>query len=81
MGAYLEMSVKVFSAHIYMVRAYFAAVLDAQSVQLVQPIRNWFAVPAEGKFERIVDTLFLLFLFGWTVPSRIGRRRRRLCLV
>lgn len=44
-------------------------------------MRKGFAVPAEGKFGRIVNTLFLLFLFGWTVPGTIGRRRRRLYLV
>lgn len=76
------MPVKVLPAHVYLVRADLATVLDAETVQLVQPVWDGLAVPAERQLERVVDALLLfLLLFRGPVACGIRGRRRRVRLV
>ena len=33
----------------------------AKSMELVEPVRNWLAIPAHWQLQRIIDLLFLIF--------------------
>lgn len=50
----LEMHLKSSTAPITIVSADFAFVLDSESVQFVQPIRDGFAVPTQGQVLWVV---------------------------
>ena len=48
----LEVALKHLAAHVDKVGADLALVLDAESVELVQPERDWLAVPPEREPQR-----------------------------
>lgn len=58
-----------------MIRTDLATILDAEPVQLVQPVRDGLAVPPERELERVVDAFFLFLLFSFFV-RRLRRRGR-----
>jgi hypothetical protein len=67
-------------SHVYVVGTYFAAILHSKAVKLIQPIWNWLTIPAEGKFQGIVDPLLFL-LFTRSIARCIGGSWRRLHLL
>jgi hypothetical protein len=71
MPTLLEVSIKGLPTHVQEIRTDFTLVLDTETVQLVQPVRNGLAVPSKRKLERVVDPLF--GFFRCLVGSEIGR--------
>ena len=50
------------------VAADLALVLDVKAMQLVQPVRDWLAIPAERQVERVVDGLVILLVLLHNLP-------------
>jgi len=63
------------------VGADLALVLDAEAVQLVEPVRDGLAVPAQRQLERVVDARLVVLVVLAVARSRpraaLARRRRR----
>ena len=61
MAPLLEVTIESSPAPIRLVAAYFTFVLHAKTVQLVQPIWNWLAIPAQWQVQWIVERTFFIF--------------------
>lgn len=61
-----KMMLKCFRTFICEIAAYLAAVIQIKTVQLVQPVRNWLAIPTEWQIFRIVwHIIWIFFLLLW----------------
>lgn len=68
-------------SHIDMIRADFTTIFYTKTMQLVQPIRNRLAIPAERQFERIVYSFFFFFFLCSSVCSSSWSRKCWLSLI
>lgn len=62
MSPFLEMPVESLPPLVNISTTNLARILDAQSVEFVEPVRNRLSVPSKRKFEGVID-LLLLFLY------------------
>mmetsp|Transcript_14285 Transcript_14285/g.30670 ORF Transcript_14285/g.30670 Transcript_14285/m.30670 type:complete len:231 (-) Transcript_14285:952-1644(-) len=76
----LEVALIRARAPIGVVAANLALELEVQPVQLVEPVRDRLAVPAEGQVEGVVDWLLLRFLIFLFVGHLLLRRLRQIPL-
>merc|ERR1719510_1856244 len=61
MSPFLEVAFECSAPPVRVVPTDFALVLNAQTMKLVQPERDWFSIPSEWQVQRIVDWPLLLF--------------------
>lgn len=87
MPCFIEMLIKSPPTHIHEIPAYLAWKLDAQTMQLVKPIRNRLAIPGQWELERVVDLLVarrVALVVGTTRPEgglgRLGEEGVKLLL-
>ena len=55
MGRFAEMLFKILTASIHQIPTDFTRVFMAETVELVKPKGDRFAIPSQGKFERVVN--------------------------
>mmetsp|Transcript_34458 Transcript_34458/g.103172 ORF Transcript_34458/g.103172 Transcript_34458/m.103172 type:complete len:247 (-) Transcript_34458:1310-2050(-) len=76
----LEVALEGARAHVGLVAADLAPVLDVEAVELVEPVGDGLAVPAERQVERVVDRLLLLLVVVLVLVLLRLRRRRQIAL-
>ena len=57
-----KVSLEGFRSSIGLIATDLAFVIDIETVKFVQPIGDWFPIPAEGQIFRVVNNV-ILFLF------------------
>jgi hypothetical protein len=55
-----EMFFKILATRVDHITANFARVFLTQTVEFVEPEGDWFTVPSEGQFERVVNEIVCL---------------------
>jgi len=84
MSPFLEVLLKCTPSPVAGTAAYFALKLLTETVQLVQPVRDWLAVPPHRQILRVVfDTVFVAVIasYGHSFREDILRFQRfLLCL-
>jgi len=63
MGRLAEMLFKILTASIHQIPADFTRVFMAETVELVKPKGDRFAIPSQGKFERVVNKIVRCSVF------------------
>src|ERR1700733_12062609 len=60
MPSFREMLVKCSPTHVNKVAADFTREFNTQTMQLVEPIRDWLAIPGQGELQGVVDLFFAI---------------------
>lgn len=67
---YVEMLLESLRTLVCLISANLARVREVETMKLVEPIRDWFSVPAEWKILRIVRSTFVNFLFLFNLRKK-----------